>query len=268
MLPRSYLFVPGNRPERFNKAAQSGADAIILDLEDAVPVADKVSAREHIRSWLLAGGSGYVRVNAAGTEWHDDDVRALAGLPNLSGIVLPKAEQPEVLHRVAEELHSTAILLPLIESANGFGYLQQICNAPKVQRLLFGTLDFQVDMQMRGTGNELLFFRSQLTLASRLAGIGSPVDGVTTAIDDARPVSQDTTEARNLGFGGKLCIHPKQVTAVHAAFSYTQDEYDWAKRVMEAVQTSAGAATTVDGKMVDNPVIQSAQRIIDRMSIA
>lgn len=131
---------------------------------------------------------------------------------------------------------------------------------------MFGTLDFQVDMQMRGTGIELLFFRSQLTLASRLAGIGSPVDGVTTVIDDVDVVHRETTDARNLGFGGKLCIHPRQVAPVHDAFSYTAAELDWAKRVMTAVEASAGAPTTVEGKMVDAPVIQSAQHIIERMS--
>ena len=266
MLPRSYLFVPGNRPERFQKAAQSGADAIILDLEDAVPLTEKESAREHLRSWLANGGRGYVRVNAAGTAWHDDDVRALSRLSGLTGIVLPKADHPDVLNRIADNLHDCAVLVPLIESATGFGLLHQICAAPKVERVMFGTLDFQVDMQMRGTGIELLYFRSQLTLASRLHGIGSPVDGVTTTIDDVESIHRETTAARNLGFGGKLCIHPKQIAPVHEAFSYTTKELEWATRVMSAVAASGGAATTVDGKMVDAPVIQSAQHIIERMS--
>jgi citrate lyase subunit beta / citryl-CoA lyase len=266
MLPRSYLFVPGNRPERFQKAASSGADAIILDLEDAVPLTEKTTAREHVRAWLAEGGRGYVRINAAGTEWHNEDIQSLAALPGLTGIVLPKADRLDVLNRVASELHDSAVLVPLVETASGFGSLSEICCAPKVNRLMFGTLDFQVDMQMRGTGIELLYFRSQLTLASRLAGIGSPVDGVTTTIDDFEIVRQETTEARNVGFGAKLCIHPKQVGPVHEAFSFTPAELDWARRVMDAVQASAGAATTVDGKMVDAPVIQSAQQIIERMS--
>lgn len=267
MLPRSYLFVPGNRPERFQKAAQSGADAIILDLEDAVPLAEKANARENIRAWLADGGHAYVRVNAAGTEWHDADVQALASLPGLTGIVLPKAEHTDVLNQIANALHDSAVVVPLIETARGFGMLHQICAAPKVERLMFGTLDFQVDMQMRGTGIELLYFRSQLTLASRIAGIGSPVDGVTTVIDDIDVIHHETTSARNLGFGGKLCIHPKQVTPVHEAFSYTDVELNWARRVISAVEASAGAATTVDGKMVDAPVIQAAQHIIERATV-
>ncbi|WMY11030.1 HpcH/HpaI aldolase/citrate lyase family protein [Paraburkholderia phenoliruptrix] len=264
MLPRSYLFVPGNRPDRFSKAFASGADAVILDLEDAVPISEKAEARQEVQRWVRSSGKAYVRVNAAGTQWHDDDVHALASLDGIQGVVLPKAEHPAALRSLAAKLLPTSVLLPLIESAIGFGNLDAICAVPKVQRLMFGTLDFQVDMQMEGTGFELLYFRSQLALASRIACIGTPVDGVTTAIRDARRIRHDTTCARNLGFGGKLCIHPEQIASVHVAFSYSQSEIDWAHRVMDAVNTNAGAATSIDGKMVDAPVIQKAKYIIGR----
>jgi citrate lyase subunit beta/citryl-CoA lyase len=267
MLPRSYLFVPGHRPERFEKAAQSGADAVILDLEDAVSPDDKLLAREHVRSYLQSGANAYVRINSAASEWHAMDLCTLSACDGLLGIVLPKAEAPDVLHQVAVHLPATKVLLPLIESALGFEYLHEICAAPKVERVLFGTLDFQVDTRIRGDAMELLYFRSRLTLASRVAGIGAPADGVTTSIEDEELIRNDATRARNMGFGAKLCIHPRQIVPVHAAFSYTQVEFEWAQRVMEAVKASGGAATTVDEKMVDLPVFLSAREIIEQKAM-
>ena len=262
MYPRSYLFVPGNRPERFAKACDSGADAVILDLEDAVAPAAKAQARDAVRTWLASGGRACVRINAAGTQWFDEDIAALAQCPGLIGLVVPKAESAATLAAIAVKLPAATALLPLLESAAGFDNLRAIARAPKVQRLLFGTLDFQVDMGMRGDGDELLYFRSQLTLASRVAGIAAPVDGVTASIDDAALIQAETTRARNLGFRAKLCIHPRQVEPVHAAFRPTAEEIEWARKVQVAVKASDGAATTVDGKMVDLPVILKANEIL------
>jgi len=262
MIPRSYLFVPGNRPERFTKAVNSGADAIILDLEDAVAPAAKVHARDAVSAWLKSGHRAYVRINAEGTEWHYADIETLAQLPGLLGLVVPKAERADTLARIANNLPSGVITLPLIESALGFDGLREIAHAPTVQRLLFGTLDFQVDMGIRGDGNELHYFRSQLTLASRVAGLASPVDGVTSAIDDGERIQRDTMHARNLGFRAKLCIHPRQISYVHAALNPTDEELKWAQRVMAAVRTTDGAATAVDGLMVDLPVILRATEIL------
>jgi len=186
----------------------------------------------------------------------------LAQCPGLIGLVVPKAESAATLAAIAVKLPAATALLPLLESAVGFDNLRAIARAPKVQRLLFGTLDFQVDMGMRGDGDELLYFRSQLTLASRVAGIAAPVDGVTASIDDAALIQAETTRARNLGFRAKLCIHPRQVEPVHAAFRPTAEEIEWARKVQVAVKASDGAATTVDGKMVDLPVILKANEIL------
>ena len=120
---------------------------------------------------------------------------------------------------------------------------------------MFGTIDFQLDIGIEGDGDELLFFRSQLTLASRLAGIAAPVDGVSTALDDAQGIEAVGRRARALGFRGKLCIHPRQVPAVHAAFAWRDDEYAWAERVMAAARASGGSAAALDGRMIDAPVI-------------
>ncbi|WP_176054843.1 HpcH/HpaI aldolase/citrate lyase family protein [Paraburkholderia caribensis] len=263
MYPKSYLFVPGNRPERFDKACAAGADAVILDLEDAVAPAAKSQARDAVASWLKKGGHAYVRVNAVDTDWYEEDIAVLRRIEDLPGIVVPKAERADALASLAEEFGDGTVLLPLVETAAAFCDLNALAKSPKVERLVFGTLDFQVDTGIRGDGDELNYFRSQLTLASRIGGIAPPVDGVTASIDDAELVLRDTLRARNLGFRAKLCIHPKQLVHVHAGFRPSQEEVEWARRVMSAMQERDGSAISVDGKMVDAPVIAKARDVLN-----
>ncbi|GAB2901170.1 CoA ester lyase [Paraburkholderia jirisanensis] len=257
----SYLFVPGNRPERFVKARAAGADAVIFDLEDAVQPAEKALARAAIANGLDAAAPVYVRINGAQTEWFADDVAALAAHPGVAGLVLPKAEETASIATIRERAHAALTVSPIIESALGYTRLNELCGAPGVDRLLFGTLDFQFDLGMEANEDELIVFRSGIVLASRLAGLAAPVDGVSTVLDDAASIEADARLGRRLGFGGKLCIHPKQLAAVHRAYAWSEAEYDWAKRVLEAVRASGGAAVAVDGKMVDAPVILKAERI-------
>lgn len=259
-IPRSYLFVPGNRPERFAKACAADAGAVIIDLEDAVPPAEKVAARAAIKAWLSDAVSVLIRINAADTEWFSDDLE-LCSLPGVAGIVLPKSETAEDIARVAQA--GATCILPLIESAQGFWNVRAVAQAPGVQRLIFGSIDFQLDLGIDGEGEELLYFRSQLVLMSRLAGIQAPVDGVCTAIDDSEQLRSETLRARRIGFGAKLCIHPKQVLAVNTAFLPTETEIAWAIRVLDAANAAQGAAVAVDGKMVDLPVMHRAQDILD-----
>lgn len=257
---RSYLFVPGNRPERFAKACAAGADAVIVDLEDAVPAPDKHAAREALASWVSPAHQVLVRVNSADSEWFRDDL-ALCGLPGVAGIVLPKAEQAADL--AAIRVAGATKILPLIESALGLWNAPYLARAPGVERLVFGAIDFSVDLRIKEGHQQLLYFRSQLVLVSRVAGIQAPVDGVTVAIDDIGPVREDTGLARSLGFGGKLCIHPRQVPIVNAGFAPTTAETDWATRVLAAAENANGAAVAVDGKMVDRPVILVAQQMLE-----
>jgi citrate lyase subunit beta/citryl-CoA lyase len=257
---RSFLFVPGNRPERFAKACAAGADAVIVDLEDAVPPSDKLAARDALAAWLSPASPVLVRINSADSEWFRDDL-ALCGLPGVAGIVLPKAEREHDLAIVAAA--GAKAILPLIESAQGLWNAIELARAPCVQRLVFGSIDFSLDLGIVEGYEELLYFRSQLVLVSRVAGIQPPVDGVTTALDDPDLVRQDTLRGRALGFGGKLCIHPKQVVTVNAAFAPTVEELAWAVRVLDAAALSNGAAVAMDGKMVDRPVIQIAQQMLD-----
>jgi len=260
LVARSFLFVPGNRPERFERACSAGADAVIVDLEDAVPPDQKAEARDALAKWLSPARPVCVRVNAPGTQWHREDL-ALCTLPGVAAIVLPKAEHLDdgVLSLCAGGARA---LLPLVETAAGFDMLRALARAPGVQRLLFGSIDFQVDLGIDGEGEELLYFRSRLVLESRLAGIQPPVDGVCTEIDDPEMLQADTLRARRLGFGGKLCIHPRQVAVVQQAFSASPQERAWAQRVVAAAQAAGGAAVAVDGRMVDLPVLRRAQALM------
>ncbi len=257
---RTLLFVPGHRADRFDKALAAGADAVIIDLEDAVAPADKPAAREALRAWLNPARPVIVRINSAETPWFADDL-ALCGLPGVAAVMVPKAESADTIAQVmAAGAHGA---LPLIESGAGFAAVNAIAAAPGVRCLAFGSIDIQVDLGMRDAlEDELLPFRLGIVLASRLAGIGAPLDGVSTAIDDADRLHADVLRARRLGFGGKLCIHPKQVAGVHRGFAPAPEEVAWAQRVLQASAAAGGAAVAVDGKMVDVPVIKRAEAIL------
>lgn len=261
MIRRSYLFVPGNRPDRFEKARQSGADAVILDLEDAVQSTDKDLAREAVASWLDPTQPVYVRINGTSTLWFEQDLEVV-GLPGVLGVVLPKAEQPEQIAEVAAHLTGEARVLPLLETALGIWNARVLAEAAKVERLAFGTVDFQLDTGMSGDREELLYARSRLVLASRVAGIMPPVDGVTMAFDDLTRLRDDVVYARRLGFGGKLCIHPKQVETINRGFVPTEVELVWARRVLEAARTAGAGALRLDGELIDRPVIERARAIL------
>lgn len=284
MVPLSYLFVPGNRPERFDKACASGAHAVILDLEDAVSADAKSEARAAIGAWLQAlprrepqwrqakGGPAIaLRINATSTPWFIGDLE-LCRQPGVDLVLLPKAEHVDGIAELTRALAPGAAVLPLIESALGIERLASIASAPRVCRLAFGTLDFRVDLGL-GSDNErapddqeheLAYFRSRIVLASKVTGLQAPVDGVTASIDDAARIEGEARRARKFGFGGKLCIHPKQVESVHRAFRPTADQVDWARRVLAAVAQSGGSAIQVEGRMVDRPVILEAESILAR----
>ena len=259
-LQRSLLFVPGHRADRFDKALAAGASAVIIDLEDAVAPADKDAARAALAGWLRPEHAVIVRINSADTPWFAADL-ALCGAPGVAGVMCPKAERPETLAQLAAA--GARGLLPLVESAAGIANLDALARAHGVWRLAFGSIDLQVDLGLKdATEDELLPLRLQLVLASRLAGIGAPVDGVSTAIDDADRLAQDVARARRLGFGGKLCIHPKQVALVNAGMAPSAAELAWAQRVTDASAAAGGAAVAVDGKMVDKPVLLRAAAIL------
>ena len=262
--PRSYLFVPAERPDRIAKALTSAADAVICDLEDAVAPAAKPTARQALADWLARAGGVLakplvVRINSVDSAWFDDDL-AVCRAPAVQAVMLPKAERADDIARVASATGKPVIAL--VETAAGMDELRAVARAPGVERIAFGSIDFQLDLGIVGDGDALLAFRSRLVLASRVAGLPPPVDGVCTAIGDAVAVSADARYARSLGFGAKLCIHPTQVQAVNDAFSPSADELAWARRVVDAMRDAGGAAVAVDGKMVDRPIGLRAEALL------
>ena len=265
----SFLFVPGNRPDRFEKAAASGAHAVIVDLEDAVAPAEKPAARQAVRdAWPRLAAHGIplvVRVNAASTGLLADDLAALEGLSPRAAVMLPKAESFVDFERVRRSLAAAAVI-PLIETAAGLAAIDEVARAPGVVRLAIGHLDFMADTGMTWSEGEpeLAPLRFAVSIATRLAGLAPAVDGVTVQTDDEPRLREDALRAKRFGFGGKLCIHPKQVRVVHEAFAPAAEEVAWAKRVVEADAASGGSAVKVDGKMVDAPVVTTARRILAR----
>ena len=270
-LARSFLFVPATRPERYAKAHASGADAIIIDLEDAVAPREKNSARDQLASAFEQLGAperarSVVRMNASGTPWFEDDLKLLADLvgQGLRAVMLPKAESALVLQQLAQALGSDCALLPLVESLAGWDGVNALAAAPQVLRLAFGHLDFQADVGMAAGADEveLVPVRLAVVLAARRAGLSAPIDGVTAAIRDAERLQEDAARSRRFGFGAKMCIHPEQIALVNAAFSPSAAELDWARRVLAAVEAAGGGVVSLDGRMVDGPVVRSAQRTL------
>lgn len=266
MTPRSYLFVPGDRPERFDKAAAAGAHAIILDLEDAVAPDRKDAARESVAAWLdargaVAGPQILVRINTEDTAWFARDC-AIVGNAAVHAVMMPKSQDTDVLKALASHLRADQLIVPLIETVKGWDIARALASQAKVQRLAFGSVDFNADAGTSGDGDALDLVRSQLVMASRLADVLPPVDGVSLALDDLDGLTTDVRRARRFGFGAKLCVHPKQVAGINAGFAPSAEEVAWARRVHEAVAAQGLGAIAVDGKLVDRPVYVLAQTIL------
>jgi len=264
---RTLLFVPGDRPERFAKAATSGADAVVLDLEDAVPMAAKQAARDAVRAgWAGLQAHGIpvvVRSNAWGSDEWAADLDCLQHLAGMAALMLPKAESADAVWKAHHDTGGVPIL-PLIESAAGYDAVKAIAAAPGCLRLVVGHIDFMADTGIAcgDDQSELDPLRFAVAIATRLSGLAPAIDGVTVQLDDETILCSDTLRARRFGFGGKLCIHPRQVSGVHAAFAPGDDELAWARRVLAAEAAAGGGAVQLDGRMVDLPVVLRARRLL------
>ncbi|MBG6604758.1 CoA ester lyase [Pseudomonas aeruginosa] len=259
---RSALFVPGDRPERFAKALASGADAVIVDLEDAVQASAKAQAREPLRAFLDAHPDAgvWVRVNMAGHREHDADLD-LCRHRGVVGLLLPKSESVE---QVVNAATVGKPVLPIVESALGLRALPEMARVAGVQRLTFGGLDLCLDLGISaGTpvATRLLDqVRYELLLHTRLAGLAAPLDTVFPEIANPEGLARFARDARDAGFAGMLCIHPRQVIGVHQALAPTREQLDWAQKIVGAAQ--GNGAFQLDGQMVDAPVIERARRLL------
>ncbi len=279
---RSFLFAPGNHPRKVEKVFGVGADAVILDLEDAVAIAEKEATREAVIIAMKADRPcrKYIRVNAIGTDWCTGDVEAVVSA-SLDGIVLPKVESASDLltldamitereQGLGLDLGSTD-LMPIIETAKGVEHANEIAAAtPRVRRLAFGGGDYTLDLDYNWTGDEevLMYARARLSHASRLAGIEPPIDTVVLQIKDDRRFRASAERGRKFGFAGKLCIHPSQVPICNAVYTPTADEVAHARAVIEAfskAEAEGSASIQLDGYFIDYPMVYKAQRIVALM---
>ncbi|RYX91480.1 MAG: CoA ester lyase [Comamonadaceae bacterium] len=270
---RTFLFVPADRPERIGKALDSGADAVIVDLEDAVAPSAKASARDGLLAlWTgLAAAQRLrivIRINAASDAAFAEDLAALTTLAagGLGGVMIPKVEAAGSMSPVALACPGVP-LIPLIESSKAFAALQDIASAPQVVRLAFGHLDLQADLGMDPGADqaELAPARWAVVVASARAGLASPIDGVTPDFADHSQLESDVQRGLRAGFTGKLCIHPGQVPVVHRTLAPSPDRQAWARRVIGAVDAADGGVVQLDGRMVDAPVVKAARQLLARV---
>ena len=284
---RTFLFAPGNHPRRVEKALTLGADAVILDLEDAVAIAEKVATRQTVVDVLSVPRrcKGYIRINAIGTQWCMGDLMAVIR-PGVDGIVLPKVESAADLRTIdwmitnLERERGLPIggidLMPIIETAAGFSRLDKILAARslkdysgpwRVKRISFGAGDFTSDVGMTWTAGEqeLGELRIRMIVASRAAGLEPPIDTVWIHLKEADALRESVLRSLRMGFQGRLCIHPDQVSVVNAIFTPSAEDAARAQRIVDAFQQAeAGglAAIQVDGVFVDYPIVYRAQRVL------
>ena len=262
---RSFLFVPAEQTDRYGKAMMSGADIVVIDLEDSVAH----DAKDRARMLLDSAWGGFdhedrvmIRINGLDSLELADDAALCASL-GPAGVMVPKAESAEALEGLYGRLGEIP-LVPMIESAAGFACVNEIARSNGTLRLAFGHIDFQADLGMVPGAEqaELAPARFGLVVASRAAGIAAPIDGITLETSRASEIMQATRRGIRFGFTGKLCIHPDQIAPVHAAFAPSAEDAAWARRVVEAAEASRGSAVKVDGRMVDRAVILLAERVL------
>lgn len=280
---RSFLFAPGNHKRRVEKALTLDADAVILDLEDAVAIAEKPATRDAVVAAYGESRSGllYVRVNAADTEFCHGDFTAIVQ-PGLDGVILPKVESAATLQTIdwllgnLEREHGLTPggidLIPIIETARGLTQIEAILSAgTRVKHCAFGAGDFTLDVNMiwSRAESELAYARARVVTASRAAGIEAPLDTVWVDLQDEEGLEASTRLAQGFGFQGKMCIHPNQIAVVNRVFTPTNAEIDFAERVVAAfaqAEKDGSAAIQLDGKFIDYPIVYRAQRTLDAMA--
>lgn len=256
---RSWLLVPGAKPELFDPAAESAADAIVLDIEDAVAPEEKPNARENVRRWLDDGGRAYVRVNDIGSEFWRGDLEALRGAPGLVGVMLAKSEESSHIDETAKLLGEDKLIVALIESASGVENVSSIAKASSTFRLAFGTGDFRRDTDIGDDHTAMAYARSRMVIASRASNLPGPIDGpvVTT---ETRVLVAETAHSLTMGLLGKICLRPEQTGMVNEILSPTTADLQWAQEVIEAYDARGGVIR--DGS--DLPRLARARKIMTR----
>lgn len=256
---RSWLLVPGSKPELFDGAARSAADAVVLDIEDAVAPEQKPEARANVKKWLENGGRAYVRINDAESEFWRDDLEELGEVPGLVGVMLAKTEEADHVNRTGALLGDGKLIVALIESAVGIENVSSIAKAESTFRLAFGTGDFRRDTDIGDDHTAMAYSRSRMVLASRAARLPGPIDGpvVTT---ETRVLVAETAHSLTMGLLGKICLRPEQTGMVNEILSPTTADLEWAQDVTDSFDARGGVIR--DGS--DLPRLARARKIMTR----
>jgi len=272
----SVLFVPGSDPGKIERARRAGADTLVLDLEDAVPPAQKAEARACVVEALRAGGfegsEPAVRINPPGTPFFEDDLAALAAA-DLGALMLPKAERPDDVREVGARLRADTRLLLLLESPRGVADALALGASPRADALCFGHADFSLQMGLAAAdpSNDVVHHaRCQVAIAAKANGL-APIDCVHLAVKDEAAFRADAALGLSLGYEGKLCIHPRQVEWVNEIYTPSAEQIEYARRVIEgwnAAQREGSGVCILDGKMVDAPLVTQQQRLLARVGRA
>ena len=258
---RSYLFAPGHVEKHLHRVFEAGADAVMLDLEDAVPPHAKQRARAMVAE-VLTDRSAWVRINAVGTEPAAADLDAVG--PLAAGIRIPKVESARDVKWVRDRVPADTPVICAIESARGILGAQEIASVPGVRHLSLGGVDLRRDLGAGEGGLPTLYARSHLVAVSRATGLEPPIDSVYARLDDEAGLRAETELARSLGFFGKSAIHPRQLPIVHDVFTPSDDELEWARTVLDAFERAGGAATKLpDGEFIDLPVADRARSMLE-----
>ena len=253
------LFVPGDRPERYEKAAASGADVVIVDLEDAVALERKQKARECLREALSLGLRAFVRINSPATVEGTRDLATLAG-SRPAGLVVAKSAGSADIATVRERFPGLP-LIALIESIAGIEHLREIAESDGVEVLAFGAHDLCAELGARATPDVLAAWRSRIVFAARAAGRGVLDAPYLFLLDDAG-LAADARRAVEFGFDGKLAVHPKQVLPIRAAFTPLPEELRSARAIVQ--KATAGGVAVHEGTMIDRPMLLAAERLLAR----
>jgi citrate lyase beta subunit len=268
---RSLLFTPGTAREKLHKSLETTADALIWDLEDAVHPSEKDKARSTVRDVLDSFDKPhrrpiFLRVNAVGTPWFEADTK-LATHRAVRGVVLPKAEDAEHIE-AARALANEAEIIAIIETARGLRNLEHTLESGHVSGVALGALDLAVDLGLTLTesGLELLYSRSRIATLARAASVEGIYDSVFPDLESTSTLRRQAESVKNLGFTGQLAIHPSQLEIIHTVYSPSQQEIEWATRVLQAADSSERNVLGVfilDGQMIDRPVMEQARRVYE-----
>ena len=268
---RSILFVPGDRPDRYEKALAAGADAVCIDLEDAVPSARKAQARGEVVEFLGRWGGGdshrrtrlIVRINDLGSEVGWGDLHAIADGPRPDGVMVPMVRATVEVGVVAERTEEEVAVLPLIETARGLEHAVEIGAVEAVAGLVFGGFDLALELGAEPEWEPLLYARSRVVHAAAVSGLPA-YDMPSRDYRDMRELREEAGRGRALGFAGKTAIHPAQIRVIHEVFTPSREEVERARAIVEADRGADGGAVGMGGRMVDRPVVEAARRVLER----